>query len=101
MRDFRLEYADQLRQKWVDSLERCNKLFAYYNELTNEITNIREGINDVADLDFIHYQDLVDHRLICEADLVAARSECLRAYDAYYFEFPFLAAFEEVGGDFD
>lgn len=98
MRDFRAKYADELRQKWLESLERCNKLFAYYNTLTDEIITLRDSPVDIDDIDIRRYKDLIDQRLLCEADLVSARSECRKAYRDYYFEFPFLAAFEELGG---
>lgn len=100
MRDFRRAHCDKLRQKWIDSLCRCNSLFARYNESCDIIAKL-ESKPSLDDVDVRIYKQEIDNRLIVESELVAARVECRRAYQDYYFEFPFLAAFENLGGDTD
>lgn len=97
MRDFRRATCDKLRQKWLESLALCNALFARYNDLCDEIKKYDFDLAN--EFDGRHFKNLIDQRLVVESELVAARVECRRAYHEYYYEFPFLAAFENLGGD--
>lgn len=100
MRDFRRKYCDKLRQKWLDSLCRCNSLFACYNESCDIIAKLEEKPS-LDEIDVRLYKQEIDNRLVLESELVSARDECRRNWHDYYFQFPFLAAFENLGGDTD
>lgn len=98
MHNFTYKRADLYRKRWLEAISRCNALFSRYNELCVSIRDY-ENKNGWNCEDMTCYKALIDDRLLCEADLVEARVECRRSWREYYQEFPFLAAFENLGGD--